>query len=309
MTAAAPDGAIPGKPPGRAARFRAFVRAREASLVVVAVGVGCVAGALVTLMTQVSMLAHVLIFGLPLDQRLSAAATVTPLAALGAPLAGGLALGAMEWWRRRRNIPHAVDPVEANALRGGRMSLRDSLVVSVQTLISNGCGASVGLEAAYTQIGAGLASRLGLMLRLRRSDLRILVGCGAAGAIAAAFGAPLTGAFYAFELVIGFYSVGTAAAVAGASVAAVLTTQALGGAPYSIHVDAAAPTLLSHYFAILVLGMLVSGLGIAVMWLVAVVEKGFEASRIPYWLKPAAGGLMVGGLALVTPQVLAAGHG
>ena len=309
MTAAAPDGAIPAKPQGRAARFRAFVRAREAWLVVIAVGVGCGAGALVTLLSRAAQIAHVLIFGIALDEHLSAAAIVTPQAALGAPFAGGLLLGAMEWWRRRRNIPAAVDPVEANALRGGRMSLRDSVVVSLQTLISNGCGASVGLEAGYSQIGAGLASRLGLALRLRRTDLRVLVGCGAAAAIAAAFGAPLTGAFYAFELVIGVYSVGTAASVAGSSVAAVLMTRALGGAPYSIHAAAVAPTELRHYFAILLLGMLVSGLGILVMRLVALVERGFTATPIPYWLKPAAGGLMVGGLALVTPQALAAGHG
>ena len=309
MTAAAPDGALPAKPQGRAARFRAFVRARETWLVLIAVGVGCGAGALVTLISRAAQIAHVLIFGISLDEHLSAATTVTPLAALGAPIGGGLILGAMEWWRRHRNIPAAVDPVEANALRGGRMSLRDSLIVSAQTLISNGCGASVGLEAGYSQIGAGLASRLGIALRLRRSDLRILVGCGTAGAIAAAFGAPLTGAFYAFELVIGFYSVGTAAAVAGASVAAVLVAKALGGAPYSIQAQAAAPTELKHFIAIMLLGMLVSGLGILVMRLVALVDRAFTVSPIPYWLRPAIGGLAVGALALVTPQVLAAGHG
>ena len=294
---------------GIAAFLRALVRRSEVWLVVCAVIVGVMAGALVVLMSRISQLAHVLIFGIPLDQHLSASAVVTPAVALTAPVLGGLALGAMEWLRRRRNIPIAVDPVEANALQGGRMSLRDSLVVSVQTLISNGCGASVGLEAGYSQIGAGLASRLGLGLRLRRNDLRILVGCGAAGAIAAAFNAPLTGAFYAFELIIGFYSIANAASVAAAALAAVLTTQILGGAPYSIQVAPTANIQLAHYGVILVLGMLVSTLGIAVMRAVVLVERGFEASRLPYWLRPAAGGLLVGALALISPQVLAAGHG
>ena len=89
------------------------------------------------------------------------------------------------------------------------MSLNDSLIVVVQTILSNGVGASVGLEAGYTQIGSALASRFGRMFRVRRNDLRLLVGCGAAAAIAGAFNAPLTGAFYAFELVIGTYSLGT----------------------------------------------------------------------------------------------------
>ena len=67
--------------------------------------------------------------------------------------------------------------------------------MTAQTILSNGVGASVGLEAGYTQICSALASRLGRSFRLRRNDLRLLVGCGAAGAIAAAFQAPLTGSF------------------------------------------------------------------------------------------------------------------
>ena len=114
------------------------------------------------------------------------------------------------------------------------MSLRESLLVATQTVISNGCGASVGLEAGYAQIGAGLASYLGVRSRLRRQDLRMLVGCGAGGAIAAAFGAPLTGAFYAFELIIGAYSLANAIPVFAATLAATLTTQAIIGAPYDI---------------------------------------------------------------------------
>ena len=86
-------------------------------------------------------------------------------------------------------------PLEANAIHGGRMSLGDSVYVAFQNVISNGGGASVGLEAGYTQIAGGLASRLGIAFELRRSDLRTLVGCGSAAAIAAAFGSPLTGAF------------------------------------------------------------------------------------------------------------------
>lgn len=189
------------------------------------------------------------------------------------------------------------------------MSLKDSAVVSLETLISNGGGASVGLEAGYTQIGAGLASRLGLYLRLRRKDLRIMVGCGAAGAIAAAFGAPLTGAFYAFELIVGVYSVSNVAAITAASLSAVLTATALGGAPYAL---ATAPVLgvrPIHYLMLMAIGLVACAIGILVMQVTAWVERMFEASRLPRWARPAVGGLMVGLLAMISPQVLAAGHG
>ena len=104
-------------------------------------------------------------------------------------------------------------------------------------MISNGCGASVGLEAGYTQIGSGAASLLGQFLNLRRNDLRLIVGCGAAAAIAAAFGAPITGAFYACELIVGVYAVASAAPILAASLAGALTAQYLGGAPYSLEIS------------------------------------------------------------------------
>ncbi|SDF60100.1 chloride channel protein, CIC family, partial [Bradyrhizobium brasilense] len=153
-------------------RVRALLRRNEFYLIPLALLIGFMAGAIVTLMSEVAQIAHVLIYGIPVDVRLSAHDHINPWAALSAPAVGGLALGIMEWSRRRLKISSAVDPIEANALRGGHLSLRDSVVVSSQTLISNGCGASVGLEAGYTQIGSGVASLLGQFLNLRRADLR-----------------------------------------------------------------------------------------------------------------------------------------
>jgi H+/Cl- antiporter ClcA len=71
------------------------------------------------------------------------------------------------------------------------------MLISMQTLLSNGFGGSVGLEAGYTQICAAIGSHIGQRLAARRSDMRLLVACGAAGAISAAFSAPLAGAFFA----------------------------------------------------------------------------------------------------------------
>ncbi len=300
---------LPAAARGRAAQLRAWVRSSESLLVVVAALVGAGAAVLVVGLSLASQAAHVLLFGIAVDQRLSASAAIAPWRALLFPAAGGLLLGLTELWRRAHRARPAVDPVEANALHGGRMSLRDSLLVSLQTLISNGCGASVGLEAGYTQAGAGLASRTGIALRLRRTDLRIMVGAGAAGAISAAFGAPISGAFYAFELIVGVYSVGNVSAVMAASLAAWLTTQALGGSPYAFHALQVFPLQPWHYLVILAMGGVATALGVVVMRGVEASEKLFALSRLPVWLRPAVGGLMVGGLALLTPQVLAAGHG
>ena len=296
---------------GLLAQLRGLIRASELGLVLVAGIVGCLAGAMVTFMSDLSQAAHVALFHIPLDERLSAAARVSLPAAVLVPIAGGALIGLSELWRNWRKARTPVDPVEANALRGGRMSLRDSVLVALQTVVSNGSGASVGLEAGYTQIGSGIASRLGIMLNLRRADLRIMVGAGAAGAIAAAFAAPLTGAFYAFELIVGVYSVSNVAAIMTAALTAVLTGAALSGgsAPYSLHAAPVAPLHTIHYLAIVMLGLCSAFLGVAVMRTVALVERAFAATRLPPVLRPALGGLILGGLALITPQVLAAGHG
>lgn len=289
--------------------LRALLRGNEFFLIPLALLVGVIAGAVVTLMSEIAQIAHVLIYGIPIDVHLSAHERVTPWAALLAPTCGGLLLGVMEWSRRRWKISSAVDPIEANALRGGRLSIRDSVVVSGQTLISNGCGASVGLEAGYTQIGAGAASLLGRFLNLRRNDLRLIVGCGAAGAIAAAFGAPITGAFYACELIVGVYSVSSAAPILAASLSASLIARWLGGAPYSLDVPQVGMVTGEQYLALIVLALIVAAIGIVVMRSSVLFERVFHRPWLPFWLRTAVGGLCIGGLAIITPQVLAAGHG
>ncbi|WP_245334811.1 chloride channel protein [Bradyrhizobium mercantei] len=289
--------------------LRALLRGNEFYLIPLALVIGVVAGATVTLMSELAQIAHVVIYGIRIDVRLSANDHVKPIVALIAPALGGLALGIMEWSRRRLKISNAVDPIEANALRGGRLSLRDSMVVSGQTLISNGCGASVGLEAGYTQIGAGAASLIGQFLNLRRNDLRLIVGCGAAAAIAAAFGAPITGAFYACELIVGVYAVGSAAPILAASLTGALTAQYLGGAPYSLEISKFGTVGLEQYLLLIGLALIVSVIGILVMRSSSLFERAFTRKWLPVWLRPAIGGVMVGGLAILTPQVLAAGHG
>jgi CIC family chloride channel protein len=291
------------------ATVRTRLRASEFGMTALAIGVGVVAGLCVAAMTSVVNVAHVRIYGIPFDVHLSAAERVAPLAAFGAPMLGGLLLGAIDLWLARRKAPPAVDPVEANALRGGRMSLRQSLLVATQTVISNGCGASVGLEAGYAQIGAGVASYLGVGSRLRRQDLRVLVGCGAGGAIAAAFGAPLTGAFYAFELIIGAYSLANAIPVFAATLAASLTTQAIIGAPYDITAPTVAPLTFVDYGALIGLGVVAAAVGVGTMRVAALIERAFRRAIPSRLFRPVVGGLMVGSMALYSPQVLGAGHG
>ena len=290
-------------------RLRAAVRSSELALAAIAALVGAAAGVVVMLMSRVVEWTHVILFGIDLNTRLSGAAHIAPADLLIWPTAGGLLVGLSMWVSTRLGRPSAVDPIEANALHGGRMPFFDGLIVTLQTLVSNGFGASVGLEAGYTQAGAGLASVLGARLKLRRKDMRVLVGAGAAGAIAAAFGAPLTGAFYGFEVVIGAYSVANVAPVMAAAIAGALVTQSIGGSLYHIDVTTAVRVKTLGYVVFTALGVICAGLAILLMRAVSGFERLFKQPFIPAPLRPALGGLVVGTMALITPQVLSAGHG
>jgi CIC family chloride channel protein len=290
-------------------RLQALGRRGEVALVLLGGVVGVGAGCAVSLISLLSRALHALVFGIGIEDRLS---SIEPSFGIGlfiAPIAGGILLGVLLYILARKHKRPLVDPIEANALHGGQLSLTDSVIVTAQNILSNGFGASVGLEAGYTQLAAGIASRLGMQLRLRRADLRILVGCGAAGAIAAAFNAPLTGAFYAFELIIGTYSILSLTPVVVAALVSDLVARQLTGDSFAIDVGNFGNVVPADYVPAILLGILCGGVGILLMQGVASIEQLARKSTIATHYRPAFGGVIVGLLAMVSPQVLAAGHG
>jgi CIC family chloride channel protein len=289
--------------------MRAFVRTREAGLVIVALLIGAVSGLLVTGMSIVSQLMHELLFGLPRGLRLSLAPSLEAWRAVAVVTAGGIILALLARFLAPRFRGRVHDAIEANALLGGRMSVGGSLFITLQTMVSNGFGGSVGLEAAYTQICAAFASRLGRELGARRNDMRLLVACGAAGAIAAAFNAPLAGAFYAFETILGAYSVASLAPIAASAVVSTLVARVfvdhslLATPPGG---DSLAPSAFAH---VIVVALLCSGVSIALMSMVASAERVFNSLVRPAWLRPVIGGALVGLIGAAAPAALGSGHG
>ena len=288
------------------ARLRRY---RELGLLAIATLVGCLSGLVVTTMSWITSFAHQWLFLLPSGERLSQQESLSHPALALVPIAGGIALAIVGYLTRRRFSRPPVDPIEANALHGGRMSVPESLLLAVQTMISSGFGASVGLEAGYTQASAGFASRIAEAMRLRRRDIRTLVGCAAAGAISAAFDAPITGAFYGFELIIGTYSVALVAPVLAASLSASLTAGWLGAVQTTIEVGPVPVLTASDLAPFMLLGLIGGLFAVAIMQLVTGVERAFRLAKIPAWGRPILGGALVGLLALMTPHVLSSGHG
>jgi CIC family chloride channel protein len=288
--------------------LRALVRIDEVWLAVLAAAVGVAGGIGVVIINGVTTWMHTMLFALPPGQGLSESPSLDPRRAVLVPLLGGLGLGLSMWALAKLRPRNLVDPIEANALYGGRMSLRDSLIVAAQTAWSNGVGASVGLEAGYAQLGAGIASWAGQKLRLRRNDMRVLVGCGAAAAIGGAFNAPLCGAFYGIELIIGVYSIATLPFIVIAALAGTLTVQISGMASPPLIVTLPTTVPNDAYGLIIIEGVACGLAGIAIMRGVTAIEEAFRRSKIPLWARPLLGGLVVGLLGCLTPKAMSSGH-
>ena len=288
--------------------LRALVRVDEVWLAVLAAAVGVAGGLGVVIINAVTSWMHTTLFALAPGQGLSESPVLDPLRAILVPTLGGLGLGLSMWAMTKLRPRNLVDPIEANAMYGGRMSLKDSLIVTAQTAWSNGVGASVGMEAGYAQFGAGIASWAGQKLKLRRNDLRVLVGCGAAAAIGGAFNAPLCGAFYGIELIIGVYSIATLPFVVIAALAGTLTVQISGMASPPLIVTL--PTTVPHdaYGLIIIEGVACGLAGIVIMRGVTAIEAAFRRSQISLWARPLLGGLVVGLLGCLTPKAMSSGH-
>src|SRR6202171_1401108 len=254
-------------------RLRAFVRAHETSLVVLAALIGTIGGLVVLAMSVAVAGLHALLFNISIQERLSSQTSIETLRALLVPSLGGLSLGVAFLWLARWRPAREIDPIEANALHGGRMSFRGSVIVASQTVGSSGVGASVGLEAGHTQLASGLAASLGRAFHLRRADQRIMVGCGAAAAIAGAFGAP-------FAAVAGYF-----------------VTHGFAALSLGIGVGPVGDVLGRDLAIAALLGILAALFGIAIMRGVTLCEALLTRSGIWPPLRPALGGLAVGLLA------------
>lgn len=249
---------------------------------------------------------QVLLFGV--DVNLLNSLSISPFRILSVTLCGGLLLGSLLVLAGRYNHLAIVDPVEANALEGGRMSLRDSLILVGLSTVSIAIGGSVGFEAAMTQLGAGILSFVGQQLNLSRRELRVLVSCGTGAGIAAIFGAPLAGAFYALELVVGGYAMRALMPTLLASTMSSLAIYVLIGYqpifPANI-VDA--PTFWHFPLAILI-GFVSAIIGVTVMRGTTGFEYLLKKAKVNALFKPVIGALCLGAIAVFIPQVMGPGH-
>jgi CIC family chloride channel protein len=210
---------------------------------------------------------------------------------------------------RGHGVPEVMLAVTEN---GGRIRPQVTVVKALASALCIGGGGSVGREGPIVQIGSAFASTLGQRVRMSEGRLRVIVACGAAGGISATFNAPLTGMFFGFEIVLQEFSLDAlSATIVSAVTADVISRAFFGGAPFF----AAIPHDMGvgndfTYLLVAVLGIAAGVIGVAFQ---KTLYKGEDAADAlwrgrPEWLRPVAGGLLLGLLLLMLPQMYGVGY-
>lgn len=223
--------------------------------------------------------------------------------------AGGLLVGLISRYLASEVTGHGVpDVMEAVALRGGRMRRRVAFWKAIASGLTLGTGGSVGREGPIVQVGAGVGSALGQLLRLPADRLRTLTAAGAAGGIAASFNAPIAGTFFALEVIARNFAAPTFGPVVLCAVFATLVSRVYFGAAPAFDVPPFVLGPLWETPLAVPLGALCGFVSLFFMGVLDAMERLFQRIPLSPVLKPALGGLAVGGLVLASPDLYGMGH-
>ncbi|HTB84762.1 MAG TPA: ClcB-like voltage-gated chloride channel protein [Candidatus Sulfotelmatobacter sp.] len=230
----------------------------------------------------------------PLDP-VQAAEIFAPWQRLAVPTLGGLAAGLILYWGFRLVGPQgSSDLLEVVVAGDGRLPFRTESVKTASALVSIATGASVGREGGITQLSATLASKLGQLAKWPPYRLRLLVGCGAAAGISAAYNAPIAGAVFASLIVLGNFSMNLFAPLVCASVVATMVSRSFFGIEPWYHVPSFPPTAPAQLPWFIIMGILCGGVSGLFLKFLSVAKESFNLVKLPIYARLTLAGLAVG---------------
>jgi len=225
------------------------------------------------------------------------------------PALGGLLVGPIVYRFASEAKGHGVPEVmNAVARLGGIIRPRVAVAKSVASAICIGSGGSAGREGPIVQIGSALGSTVGQVFRMSGDRVKILVGCGAAAGISAVFNAPIAGVIFSLEIILGDFAIKTFAPVILSSVISSVVTRTFLGNHPAFEVPSYSLVSAWEFPMYVAMGIGLGAVAVLFTRTLDITEDFFDKLKIPNWTKPAIGGLILGGLAIFYPQVLADGY-
>lgn len=227
------------------------------------------------------------------------------------PVLGGLIIGPVIHFfapeAKGTGVPEVMHSVLAQS---GHIRRRVAFVKALVSSISIGSGGSVGREGPIVQIGASIGSTVGQFFKIPARRVKTLIGCGAAAGIAAAFNAPVAGALFAVEIILMDYAVAQFSPIVVSSVMATVISHAFAGdfpamqavGEHFLH----SPWEIGAYFLFGSICGVFSYIFINVLY--SYIDVWDKSVKIPDYFKPAAGGLVIGAVAIFFPQIMGVGY-
>jgi len=225
------------------------------------------------------------------------------------PTLGGFFAGLVLFWGLRLAGPQrSSNLLEVVVAGDGRLPFRSGMVKFFSSLITIGSGGSIGREGGITQLSATLASKWGQLAKWHPYRLRLLVGCGAASGISAAYNAPISGAVFAALIVLGNFSMNLFAPLVFASVVATMVSRTFFGIKPWYTVPPFEFTSVTQLPWFVCLGIVTGAVGAVFLKLLNYSEEAFKRLQVPIYVRVALGGLIVGIVAVQYPEVWGNGY-
>jgi CIC family chloride channel protein len=244
---------------------------------------------------------------LPIEQ---AAETLAWWHRMLVPTIGGVLAGlALHFGARFVREKDSTDYMEAIAIGDGEIPTRPTLVKILSSVFTIASGGSIGREGAMVQLAAMLASLVGRTARLPRARLRLIVACGAASGIASAYNAPIGGALFVAEIVLGSIAMATFGPLIVASAMATVVSRILMGGAALYFVPAFQMVSPLELISYLLLGLAAGGAAPLFLSLLEWSTALFKGWKAPAWAQLGFGGFIVGLISLHQPFVWGNGYG
>lgn len=225
------------------------------------------------------------------------------------PVAGGLFVGlCLEHLLTAKRTNGVADVIEAKSLGATRLGFRQSILSAMVTALSLGSGASAGREGPVVHLGAALSSSLARHFELPAWGRKTLLGCGVAAAVSASFNAPIAGVLFAHEVILGHYAMRAFVPIVISSVTGTILSRLWFGDIAAFAIPEYQITSFWEFPAFALLGIVCAL--VAVLFQFALMGTDYVARNIemPLFLRPVAGGVALGFIALFFPQVLGVGY-
>ncbi|MEL6436196.1 MAG: chloride channel protein [Pseudomonadota bacterium] len=242
------------------------------------------------------------------ENTLTAAMNVSWYWILAAPVIGGFIVGQLLQNISNRRCGGVADVIEARALTGRPLDLKDGLWSALLSAISLGSGASAGREGPVVHLGATLASVVAHRRKLPEWCSRTLLAAGVAAAISASFNAPIAGVLFAHEVILQHYAMRSFVPIVIASAMGSVLSRLWFGEAAAFIIPAYQITSYWEFPAFALLGIVAALVAILFQFALFSADYLARGVTLPLWARPVIGGVFIGVMGVFYPHILGVGY-